>query len=334
MAVKHIVQVHTPSRLHFGLVNTSAGGARIDGGAGLMIERPSITVTIQRAASLSVLPARMYDDVRVCMRALGVGDDLRFRVEISDDIPDHCGLGWRTQLRLAIGCALAAMLDVAVDQSTLPGLLGRGGTSGLGSWGFWSGGFLVDGGHSRSSKSRSVPSSAVKSPELPPLRFQADFPWRVVVALHDDDRLVFGETEKELFRQHTPTPYEESVELEGLVYEAMVKAVSTEDFIAFTETMDRASLLGFNRVESAFRGSAFGDCVTALREAGLSGVSMSSWGPTYFGFAPDLAVADTALRALRSRGDFKLVLAPPVSAGATVSVDGSASIPAAKAVLA
>ena len=261
-------------------------------------------------------------EVILCLEALGIEETLGFRFEISDKVPDHCGLGWRTQLRLAIAASLATLLNVPISRSQLPPRLGRGGTSGVGSWGFWTGGFIVDGGHDRSVKQRFAPSSAVAGTVLPPLLYHSDFPWHVVIALHRDSRLVYGIDEQQHFAANTPTPDDESLRLEQLIYYDLPSAVEQQDFAAFTRSLDEVRGLGFNKVESKFRGESSGIATNHLQESGLKGVSMSSWGPIYFGFSQEEQTADQAVKYLKETDAFGLVRAPAISQGATVSING------------
>src|SRR5262249_40847438 len=100
----------------------------------------------------------------------GFGSGAVLDVEVESCPPQHVGLGVGTQLGLAVGTAVAALLGRSPDTEGIARILGRGRRSGIGLHGFHRGGFLVDGG---------------KGPtgDLAPVVFRHDFPadWRILL---------------------------------------------------------------------------------------------------------------------------------------------------------
>ncbi|MFL6101369.1 MAG: beta-ribofuranosylaminobenzene 5'-phosphate synthase family protein [Actinomycetales bacterium] len=300
------IELSAPSRLHLGLLNLSDRGTRIDGGVGLMLEDPRLLIRVEQAASLQIWPDQYVNEVLFCLNRLGKSS-VPLRLEIDCGIQPHVGLGWHTQLRLGIATAVCSFLGLSIDPAGLAPLLGRGGTSAIGSWGFWTGGFMVDAGHRRKVKTSFGPSSSSTVPELPPLIFKAPFTWPLVMAVAPSMEGIHGEREKALFAANTPVPWTETLEAYATVLSQMVPAIVEDDFDSFCCSMERLRTLGFKRRELAARGAAAEAAILSLETSCLRGVSMSSWGPVFFGVAPTFAGALSSADQLRASGRFETV---------------------------
>ena len=68
----------------------TSGVERVDGGAGLMISIPNVTVTVSRADELRVNPARLTEEVNFVLSVLQVEPKIGLRIHMSDKIPNHC----------------------------------------------------------------------------------------------------------------------------------------------------------------------------------------------------------------------------------------------------
>jgi len=294
----------------------------MDGGAGVMIDVPAITVSLQADARFAVTPSEMLEEVEYCLSLLRITKP-KMAITIESHIPAHVGLGWRTQLRLGIGTTICLASNLPVDPATLAPRLGRGGTSGIGSWGFWHGGLIVDAGHPRDEKLTVAPSSQVKDPKLAPLIFHEKIPWWVVVGLAKDMALVSGAEEGDLFRRHTPIPWTESLESCRNVLLGLMPASKEQDFEAFCAAVSALRATGFKAREVAFRGIRGEKIISEFEASGLGGVSMSSWGPVFFGFARAELAAREAARKIQSCGLFERVWVSCVSqSGAIVRRNG------------
>lgn len=312
-----------PTRLHFGLLNLSDAGYRIDGGCGLLLERPSVRVTISSSKTLIVEPPCWFDVIADCLGRVGLAEaDLC--VNVDTKVPSHSGLGLGTQLRLATTVGALTLLGRSIPGAALAPLVGRGGTSGVGSWGFWMGGFVVDAGHLRSAKISALPTSMVNDPSLSPLILQQPFPWTTVVAIARDMDPVFGALEASLFRSLTPTPRIDALRAYEVLLSQVIPSISGGDLDGLDVAMRELREIGFKRREIAYRGHSAVRALGEFDDAGLLGGSMSSWGPAFFGFAPSAEAASRAEAALRSSGVFSDVWASESSrSGATVQLDGT-----------
>src|SRR4051812_1191580 len=147
-------EIVTGNRLHFSLFQPgAAAGQRRFGGVGMMIDRPGFQVRLTPAESWSAegpLAERTLAFAHCCLAGLQRDRGLSLpphQLTVLQAAPEHAGLGTGTQL----GMAVARLLSGAAGLPNLPAaelaaLAGRGRRSGLGTYGFEYGGFLVDGG--------------------------------------------------------------------------------------------------------------------------------------------------------------------------------------------
>lgn len=295
------MQITTFTRLHFGLHNLSLSGQRVDGGSGLMLEKPSFVIAVERDRDWSVTPISMIAEAESCMKRLNLTRP-RIAIRVERLFRPHLGLGGTTQLRLGIATAACLALGRRIEYAQVASLMLRGGTSSIGSWGFWHGGVLVDGGHRRIDKSTFAPSSATRTPMLAPMIFQDRFPWWAIVAIASGMNSVSGAAESQLFERYTPTSVIESLENYRAVAE-LTAAIRDEEFSDFCRSITTLRASGFKRRELEFRGHQGGEAIQRIERVGAEGVSMSSWGPAFFGFAQSAREADKIAAALR-RDDF------------------------------
>lgn len=291
------VRVQTPSRLHFGLIAPGPGPGRRFGGAGLMIEQPGITLTIEPADTVTVTGKPAYRQ-----RVLQCIDNIRRRCErhvvrplhvcVESAPPEHVGLGTGTQLALGVALGVTQAYGMAVeDVSHLANLVGRFPRSGIGMHGFFNGGFIVDAGKQNAS-------------EVASLEGRHPFPenWRIVLIRPETGSGVSGDRESEAFARLARDERAEE-ERRRLLREVVVPALTAEDFDAFAEALHRFNRLAGDAFASvqAYANPAVAHIITQLRSQGIKGVGQSSWGPTFFALARDEGEADGMVRAIARR---------------------------------
>lgn len=315
------VTVSTPSRVHLGLLNLSDYGSTVDGGLGLMIDMPRTIVCVRskQQKKTNATPEFALEVAR-CLDALNL-NYFEGEVELLSAPEAHIGLGSKTQLRLAIASALTILKNQTNTMTELPSTVGRGGTSGIGSWGFWQGGFLVDAGHGRRTKSI-LPSGAVQAPVLAPLVHRSDFPWCVVLAECAGLGPVSGQTELRLFNELTPLPYCEVTQSYALVYGEIVPALLRKELDTFGAAVVELRSIGFKSRELAAREPQVTAVLDFMASVGLYGATMTSWGPVCVSFAEDSDSARHAVDQLkRHEAVARAWMATPDNVGATVAVD-------------
>jgi len=304
--------VTTPSRLHFGLIDLSGSIGRVDGSVGLAIQSPRCVLEATASETLSVeadeaTRERVEPLIARLQREWGIGNAaLRFR----ETIPPHSGFGSGTQTLLAVIAALSRLYDVPVEREEMARLSGRGGTSGIGIYAFFEGGFLVDGGHRfPEAKSAFLPSAASSAAGVGPLLFRCDFPeWEIVLVV-PRARHVSGDEEVRLFQTHCPMPRASAERICHELVMGVLPALAERNLAAFGRALESLQSVGWKQVEMAAQDESVRQAMDALRHCGATGVAMSSWGPVVVGFfAPQQATAEH-LRTLSLHGTVLLTRA-------------------------
>jgi beta-RFAP synthase len=325
-----MIEVHTPCRLHFGLLAYSRDESRQFGGAGLMVRDPRVAVRVtpadrftatgpladralsfahtfagnwaatHRAGQRSHLPQRRPG------RRLPAGDEREplamqgAAIEVLAAPRAHTGMGAGTQLAMAVARALAQLFaggdpeNLGVNE--LAALAGRGARSAIGAHGFFHGGLIIEGGK-------------LDREALSPMLIQQPFPpdWRIVLVTPDRLVGVSGDRERQAFSRMSPIPREVTAEMCRLVLLGVLPAVIERDLAGFSRALYELQ----QRVGACFasaQGGIYADpllerIVRFVREQGIEGVGQSSWGPTLYAVAADAAAAASLADHLRARFD-------------------------------
>lgn len=276
------VVVKSPGRIHFGLINPFGGGLRKYIGAGLAIDEPYTLVEALEYDDIVVEGCRA-EEVREKLAMLGADSELlRGRVVIKQCIPKHVGLGSTTQLVLSVLAALSRLNRAEIDLLEVAKKTGLGSFSGVGTYAFLKGGFVVDSGK--------------KSPgSYPRLMLRVDFPeeWYIVVITPPGQGLR-DEEEKTVFNRAATTDPSLTWKASYHLFAEMVPAILERDFDGFSRALrDLQSTVG--AIFSSVQGGVFANyslrAIDFLREMGVVGVGQSSWGPTVYGVLDDYAKA-------------------------------------------
>ncbi len=252
---------------------------RIHGSVGVAIDYPNVLLKASPASELKVKGPRA-DRIRqyaeqILMDA-GVEGGVEF--EVVSDIPEHAGFGSGTQLALAVGSALSELFGLGLSVEEMASKLNRSRISGVGTYAFKQGGFIVDGGH-RFDEPDSVP----------PLVFRSEVPegWLFVIGLPEINLGLGGIAEREAFKRLNPPPERLVGEVSRIVLVKMIPAILERDIEAFGEAM---TALDFNFGEywmevqgGMFSHPTIEEGVEFLLRAGSYGVGQSSWGPAFYG---------------------------------------------------
>jgi beta-RFAP synthase len=291
-----MITVQAASRLHFGLFSLAVADfwpncqgeqlilSRRYASVGLMVEKPGVRIRFESALRWSAegpLAERALGYVRRWQEAYPQWNLLPRRLVVEQCGPEHVGLGTGTQLAFAVSWGLlSAPLPAhhipAVE--TWPAILGRAVRSGVGTHGFFVGGFLVDAGTSAGS---SGPAPLIASQAFPQ-------EWCIVLVIPSGVQGLHGSGEREAFDEllAQPSPLATTDALCRLVMLGLLPALVEQDMPAFGE-----ALYDFNRrvgeMFAPVQGGPYAhpqlaEMVTYLRQQGVRGVGQSSWGPTLF----------------------------------------------------
>ncbi len=273
------VTVRTPSRLQFGIVDMRGDLGRMHVSVGVAIEAPNVILKVRPSADLKV-EGKRADRIRhyanEIIRHYGIKGGAEFN--LISDIPEHVGFGSGTQLALAVGAALSKLHNVELDVEGISVKLNRSRISGIGTYAFKQGGFIVDGGHNKDKPDR-----------IPPLIFRSDVPdgWLFVIGVPEIESSLSGMNEREAFKRLTPPPEILVGEVSRVVLVKMIPAILERDIEAFGEAITALDYK-FGEYWIDVQGGRFSHPVIEkgvdfLLEAGAHGVGQSSWGPAFYG---------------------------------------------------
>ncbi len=311
------IVIQTPARLHFGLLDLHGGLGRIDGGIGLALDKPRTVISAKRSQTCEAAsPMEPGFEGRLESAVHAVCAHYRLpgaRIAVSERARPHSGLGSASQSLVGAGMAICALYGLCPSPVEIAGLVGRGGTSGIGIAAIQHGGFILDGGHrfgrGEGSKSGYSPSSASVGVPPPPLLARYEFPsWDVLIVIPQGEG-ASGDRERDLFEEACPVPARDVEKMCRILLTQMLPAVLESDLETFGLAMEAYQGLGFKVFEAETQGPLVAECVDFLRSNGGKGVGMSSWGPTLFAFGEDLsALRDRAKEWLSSRGGGEAIL--------------------------
>lgn len=297
-----MIEIHTPCRLHFGLLAYGQQKSRQFGGVGLMVRRPRIVVRVRQADEFTATGPLAERAVEIAgtfaanwARRFGAAAATNARgplpihgatIEILEAPRAHTGLGTGTQLAMALAKALAELAGGSdasnLGVEDLAALTGRGQRSAIGAYGFFHGGLIVEGG-------KHNPAA------LAPLLVQQSFPphWRILLITPLQLAGVSGDRERQAFAKMKPIPRDVTAEMCRLVLLGMLPALIERDIDGFGQSLYELQ----QRVGQCFasaQGGVFAhpmleEITRFIRARGVQGVGQSSWGPTLYAVVADEA---------------------------------------------
>jgi beta-ribofuranosylaminobenzene 5'-phosphate synthase len=283
--------IEAPSRLHLGLIDMNGALGRVDGGIGIALDHPRTIIEACRTRDLTALGGDEESKQRARRAAEAVISRFGLRggaqIIIHTTASGHIGLGSGTALSLAVARAVCELHGLTVKTAELAKIVGRGGTSGIGTAAFESGGFILDGGHAfgiKEGKADFRPSSASSGINPAPVITRHPFPedWQIHIIVPSLGRLVSGGLEEEIFRESCPVPIGEVRETCHEVVMRMLPGIVENDIEIFGAAVNRIQDLGFKRLEISRQHPLIPALIAGLREAGAPCTGMSSFGPVVF----------------------------------------------------
>ncbi len=315
------VSITAPSRLHFGLFSfRPAEGSRGYGGVGAMIDRPGLALVATAADGCTATgphAERALGVARGMHAALGRSGEPGCHFHIVRAAPLHVGLGTGTQLAFSVATALAALYGLpSPTADELARWTVRGRRSAVGAHGFLQGGLIVESGK---------PNDQSLSPLAARVAIPPD--WRFVLVRPRGERGLSGDAEEAAFESLAAPNRRESAAAEEEVFAGLVPAFQAADSAAAADRLFRFGRFA-GRCFAAWQGGTYAsgrltELVEAIRGSGWSGVGQSSWGPTLYVLAQNVAYAEECVAMLRRRPDADDLLvdvAAPCNDGARMDV--------------
>ena len=286
------VTVTSPSRLHFTLIDLNGELGRVDAGIGVALNEPSLKIRVSRIDSESETenPKEVLPILKRIRERIEPELKYYYKVEILRALPHHVGLGSRTQLSLSVAKAISVLEHRDFTTYELAKLVGRGGTSGIGTAAFDHGGFILDGGHlfrrgggiGAGVKHSFLPSSASEVPP-PPVLFQHPLPedWFFVLAIPRVKRGAHGSEEIEIFKRNCPIRATEVEKLCRLILMRILPSVIEKDIYTFGESLSMIQQIGFKKIEIGLQHHIIRELFDFFATHAL-GYGLSSFGPATY----------------------------------------------------
>lgn len=285
-----MLQIESISRLHFTLVDMNGEHGRIDGSLGIAIQDPQFIMQF-RPSDQNVIHADRATTIEIQKNIDVFNKNFRFvggvYCKVISTIPPHSGLGSGTQTALTIGHAFSRLYNLNLSDWDIVKIMQRGGTSGLGSYMFTKGGFVLDGGHDIRDKQSFLPSGSVSNVYKTPILYHTDFPdeWEVALCIDEKSYGLSGIEEKEFMKEHCPIDTLEVDKVCRVVLTMILPALEERRFDKFSEGISILQDVGWKRYHwMRNQNKKMFVIKTIMKQIGLQGVGLSSTGNTIFGF--------------------------------------------------
>jgi beta-ribofuranosylaminobenzene 5'-phosphate synthase len=158
-------------------------------------------------------------------------------IDIKGNLLFHCGLGVGTALTLAAIESLFIVNDKKISDEKIQELSGRGGTSGIGLYTYFEGGFILDAGVSQDGN-KHIPSSYNTLNKLPLKLLRVDLPsWNCIFVIPKGENQTFGIEEKSFFEKNTPINSASAFEASYLSLMGVIPSLLESDYEKFKKSV-------------------------------------------------------------------------------------------------
>ncbi len=324
------IRIKTASRLHFGLIDLNGDLGRIDGGIGIALNNPNSIIEASPEQKEIIIESRTQSETikEIAEKVLKyLNLEKGIRIKIKELIPQHVGLGSKTQLSLGIASLITRIYTNTIyPDYELAKITGRGGTSGIGVNVFSKGGFILDGGHSFGSdkdKNSILPSSASNAPPASPLlRYEIPDNWYFVITISNAGKHIHGDKEVNIFQKYCPIPAEEVGKVSRLILMKILPSIAFRSIELFGEGLTELQKVGFKKHEVELQPQIIKDVMNFYLENGALGAGISSFGCVTYGL---ILGSGNAKRLKKKTEDFlenneggSVFISNPNNTGATI----------------
>lgn len=313
-----VARVRAHSRLHFGIIDVAGSSGRKYVCLGLYIHEPSCLIDISLDSSLKASGVYSEDFLKAAEKFLYYSRlTTGINIRIIDAIPRHVGLGSGTQHSLAVALGIAKLTGIDFDPIKTAILLGRGRISGVGTYAFKSGGFIIDSGKPMS-----------EGDKFPGLLLRYNFPeeWHIVIVIPKNEKGLYGEEELVVLKHVEHTKVDFDKDLCRIIVMKLLPGILEKDIHSVGQAIEGIQKkVGkiFEDVQGGiFRKGMTSDCIKLMKEGGLIGVGQSSWGPVAYGITERRKIADEVAKMLMDsfRGKCKVLVTKARNLGASVEL--------------
>lgn len=285
-----MIVIQSYPRLHVSLFDLAGATGRKYGGAGFAIDGLPIQLSVTTVEKSDIIVEKDEAVIRreieaaLSRTSMYVKRELPVSIHVSGPLRRHLGLGSKTALLLGVLQGVNDELELGLTPAELQILSGRGGTSGVGVNSFFSGGFIIDGGHPQDHSTIFEPSSRSKGFTIPPLMYGCPIPpnWRFHLFDLSDGVRRYEADEQGFFSSNAPVPPAEVFEVIAIAYQTLGPAVRDADLLLLRTGISRISDLGFKSREIRGQSESVRALIAALGVYPSCAVGMSSMGPLVY----------------------------------------------------
>ena len=274
--------IKAPSRIHMSLIDLNGSYRRVDGGIGLALQDPQFILEVEQTESgitldfadtvtdeeaIEECKEKIPDAAKRTVEHFNI--DSGFHFIVHQTYPPHSGFGSGTQIAVSTAHLITETMGIEIESRELSSIVGRGGTSGIGTYTHDLGGFILDGGHSKEENPLFLPSGASQATPA------------TLIAIPHIEKHVEGDDEVDVFQTYCPIPKEEVEQVSHLILMNLVPFMLEKDIKNFGWAVHELQKVGFNKLEHSLDDSYL-PTMKAIEDAGAYGVGISSFGPVLF----------------------------------------------------
>lgn len=267
--------IKSPARIHLGFLELDPFSLRNFGSLGLAVSGFDTKISLHASKKFSI-SGEKKEIVEHYLGKMGVFWKTKpFKINIIKNTPSHIGLGSGTQLALSTGYLVNKFFckNFSIEKIALQ--MNRGKRSGIGIGCFKNGGFLIDGGKEKNSKT------------VPPIIFNSNFPseWRLLLIFDKELIGIHGKKEIDEFQKISVKKSFSNENCRNLVLNVM-PGIIEKNFQLFClgiQKIQENTARIFNKSQGGmYTSKKVQKIFKHFKEIGMNGFGQSSWGPTGF----------------------------------------------------
>lgn len=292
------ILINPPIRIHISLLDLSDNGYRTNGGIGFFVSGLTLSVEIELSNSLEFIDNRQLK-IPLNFPKTSFLDWLnnhfqensishKFKITLSGNTPSHYGFGVSTSVRMSCVEGIYQLLSKKVSNQKIIKQSHRGGTSGIGVHGYFTGGFIFDLGR-KINNHQPLPSRSYEFKQHHPLLLkQLPVPnWGVGLLIPNNINPMTNKEEVDFFHKTCPISKDTVYETTYHALFGVLASIESNDFNLFCNAINTLQKQTWKDSErSLYTETSVFEKV--LLGAGANAVGMSSLGPSLYFFAENI----------------------------------------------
>ena len=290
-----MIEIIAFPRVHITLIGMNFNGYRINGGIGIALARPNLSLIATPSKYFQFVDKRKINLQRSQVNRLcksinemqnKFGMKRNIAVTLTGEMPTNSGFGSGTAIRLACTESLFKLNEIDYTEEKLIKLSGRGGTSGIGIHTYFHGGFVLDIGHKNN---KIAPSSLFENSSRKPLILKkGKMPkWDIGVCIPTKINTLTQREEEIFFKKTVPISQSEVYKTLYEVIYGIYSSINDDDTKIFSQALIEIQECTWKKSERNIYGKELKTIENQLYKCGATAVGMSSLGPSLFFISDD-----------------------------------------------